>query len=126
MKPFKLSNLLLTFPLLLSLIGAGCEEHPKTVNAETGEVVQESNRLEGTKLYTQRLPLSSSVGVVEYKRGNMVYLIIESSHAGSVEVVNYTLDSIEMSWYHDDPRDVLPPGSPSPPIMSNTKLGVWR
>jgi len=106
---------------ILAVIAMSCAQS-EVVNAETGQVVQESNSLKGRRYHTTVAPSSVNMGVMEYKRGGMTYLFIEGSTG--LCAVNYTLDSIELS-YHQDETGPIP--QEEIPKTSNTNLtGVWR
>lgn len=114
---------------LLIIAPTGCAE-PTVANAETGEIVQEGNALKGRKYVVPSLPNSVHVGVVEYTKGNMTYLIMEG--VKGMCVVNYTLDSIEMTYHRIEVGSdtVYHPSTPpwTAPTISNPShtVGVWR
>lgn len=73
----------------------GCSE-PKIVKADTGEVIQESN-----KLKSREYDLSGTdydLRVIDYSKGGVHYLIF-SRGVDNIAVVNYTLDSLEVAFH---------------------------
>lgn len=106
---------------ICSSILISCAGKPRTVDATTGEVIQKGNILNGERYYIPKAPISTRLGISEYTRGGMTYLIMETSQG--IAVVNYTLDSAEMTCYYDGP---LPPVD-EPPKISNTNLTrIWK
>jgi hypothetical protein len=79
------------------LVIACCGE-PKVVKADTGEIVQESNKL-NVRMYDPSGD-NNAFDVIELKRGPVTYLIILRSQTG-LQIVNYTLDSLEVAFHKE-------------------------
>lgn len=105
----------------ISAVCEGCAQ-PRTVDAKTGEIVKESNTLNGKSFRVPQAPVSSKLGVMEYSRGGMTYLVMETSQG--ISVVNYTLDSIELSYHDDEPGPL--PKEEIPNTSTTGVIGVWR
>lgn len=90
--------------ILLLFIGSvfnACSSRSTEVNAETGEVVKEGSQL-NSKIYKLK-ETDDGLRIVEYSRGGMKYLVFTRG-SGSLVIINYTLDSIELT-YHQTPSD---------------------
>jgi hypothetical protein len=117
----KRSFFMVAILFIATIFIASCAPKNKVVEADTGKVVDEGNKLPGESYYVPKAPVSTKMGVTEYTKGGMTYLVIETSQG--LCIVNYTLDSIELSFHEPKPRPLLE----EEPKISNTQLvGVWR
>lgn len=80
---------------MLTFVVEGCKQ-PQVVKADTGEIVQESNKLQKVVEYDVAGD-DNDFDVVELKRGDITYLVFVDYQTG-MHVINYTMDSLEVSF----------------------------